>query len=272
MKKHILLIVLLLSNIVYSQVGIGTASPNVSAILDLTSNSKGLLVPRMTTIERNAITSPANSLTIFNTNEQCFNYYDLPSTTWKSLCANGGSATIPTLRIGLNTQTYGSTTTTTALRFNNNNSAAEMLDNSAGAPNYINTIPGLVMEESYVWTTNGTGILGQTTNARTTDRIKLPVGIYRVTLQHSGAFTGTSPGNYYMTYMALNNQWYCSLTSGHSPGPSSTGGSGTTILTLTADSYIDFLTYVQIGQAFQGPSTVTGGRNYGSTITIEKLQ
>ena len=47
-----------------AQVGIGTTAPDASSLLDLTSNSKGLLVPRMTRSERDAITLPATGLVI----------------------------------------------------------------------------------------------------------------------------------------------------------------------------------------------------------------
>ena len=56
------------------QVGIGTSSPHTSAILDLTSTTKGLLLPRLTTTQINAISTPAAGLTVYNTdiNLPCF--------------------------------------------------------------------------------------------------------------------------------------------------------------------------------------------------------
>lgn len=48
-------------------VGIGTTSPDASALLDLTSTSRGLLVPRMTEAQKNAIGSPATGLLIYET-------------------------------------------------------------------------------------------------------------------------------------------------------------------------------------------------------------
>ena len=48
-----------------AQVGIGTTTPDASAALDITSTTGGLLVPRMTAAERDAITSPAQGLIIF---------------------------------------------------------------------------------------------------------------------------------------------------------------------------------------------------------------
>lgn len=48
------------------QVGIGTNTPATSAILDVSSTTSGLLPPRMTAAQRNAIASPANGLMVFD--------------------------------------------------------------------------------------------------------------------------------------------------------------------------------------------------------------
>ena len=52
MKQFISLLTLLVSVTSFSQIGIGTSSPNNSAALDVTSTNKGLLPPRLTTIQR----------------------------------------------------------------------------------------------------------------------------------------------------------------------------------------------------------------------------
>lgn len=49
-----------------AQIGIGTPTPDPSALLDLNSTSKGLLLPRMTTLQEAALVNPAVGLTIFN--------------------------------------------------------------------------------------------------------------------------------------------------------------------------------------------------------------
>jgi hypothetical protein len=48
-------------------VGIGTASPNASAILDAQSTTKGVRMPNMTTTQKNAIASPAAGLMVYDT-------------------------------------------------------------------------------------------------------------------------------------------------------------------------------------------------------------
>ena len=66
-------------------IGIGTASPNTSAQLDISSASKGILIPRMTSTQRNAIASPANGLTIYNTTTKQYNLYN--GTRWQIMGA-----------------------------------------------------------------------------------------------------------------------------------------------------------------------------------------
>jgi len=48
-------------------VGIGTTSPSASAILDAQSTTKGVRMPNMTTTQKNAISSPAAGLMVFDT-------------------------------------------------------------------------------------------------------------------------------------------------------------------------------------------------------------
>ncbi len=55
-------------------VGIGTDKPDTSAILDIVSTNKGLLIPRVTQTQRDQIILPAHSLLIFNTTTNRFEY------------------------------------------------------------------------------------------------------------------------------------------------------------------------------------------------------
>lgn len=76
----------------FSQVGIGTNNPDNSAALHINSvsNNRGVLIPRMTMAQRNAIVSPANGLLIYQTDGFVgMYYYDAPNTTWKSTISSG---------------------------------------------------------------------------------------------------------------------------------------------------------------------------------------
>ena len=67
LKCFIIQLFLLPLSSIYAQVGVGTTTPDVSSILDLSSTGKGLLMPRLTTTQRDGIVSPAEGLIIYNT-------------------------------------------------------------------------------------------------------------------------------------------------------------------------------------------------------------
>ena len=62
------------------------ATPNPSSVLDVSSTSKGMLIPRMTSIQRNAIVSPANGLIVYDIDLNCIYFYSQSNATWNSLC------------------------------------------------------------------------------------------------------------------------------------------------------------------------------------------
>lgn len=59
-------------------VGINNSSSpaDPSAMLDVYSVNQGLLIPRMTTTQRNLINSPAQSLLIYNITSKCFEFWE----------------------------------------------------------------------------------------------------------------------------------------------------------------------------------------------------
>jgi hypothetical protein len=103
-----------------AQAGIGintTGSPaNTKSLLDVDAtgmNPKaGVLIPRMTTVERDAITAPIpESLLIFNTDTKCFNFY--ASSAWWAIC--GTCALTPTTsNAGSDQMNLGGTSTVLA--------------------------------------------------------------------------------------------------------------------------------------------------------------
>ncbi len=91
---------------ILGNVGIGTSSPSASALLDISSTSKGILIPRMTSSQRNAISSPTTGLLIFQTDAPTdFYYYN--GSSWTSL-------TEPNWTSAGTIQSVGWTATTTA--------------------------------------------------------------------------------------------------------------------------------------------------------------
>jgi len=89
MKKIIIIstIFFLTASALAQNVGIGTTTPNASAQLDISSNTKGILIPRMTEAEKNAIISPVQGLMVFNTSTNSFQYYN--SSVWINISNSG---------------------------------------------------------------------------------------------------------------------------------------------------------------------------------------
>jgi hypothetical protein len=73
-------------------IGIGTASPNASALVEIQSTTQGLLLPTMTLAQKTAITSPATGLLIFQTDGTAGFYY-YSGTAWVPIAGAGGTGT-----------------------------------------------------------------------------------------------------------------------------------------------------------------------------------
>ena len=91
MKKLYLLQLLIITSISFQElfsqsVGIGTSSPDASAQLDISSTTRGLLIPRMTQAERDLIV-PVQGLMIFNTSSNSFQYYN--GSAWANMAHSG---------------------------------------------------------------------------------------------------------------------------------------------------------------------------------------
>ena len=97
MRQYIILVTLsITANISYAQVGIGTSSPAGSSQLDVSSTTKGLLPPRMTTSQRNLISSPATGLQIYNTDNRAIETYTGTTTEWFTLGRGKGGVSTNT--------------------------------------------------------------------------------------------------------------------------------------------------------------------------------
>ncbi|NNV55491.1 tail fiber domain-containing protein [Limnovirga soli] len=112
--------------------GVGTTAPNISALLEMVSTSKGLLIPRMTATQRNAIATPAIGLMIYQTNSTPGFYY-YTGAAWtamtpksKGWLLTGNAGTSPAAN-------FLGTTDAQALIFKVNNQLSGSLDYSSTA-------------------------------------------------------------------------------------------------------------------------------------------
>lgn len=72
--------------------GMGTTSPNASAILDLVSTTKAFMPPRMTTAQKNAISSPTAGMVVYDTNLAALCLYN--GSSWTVLSNNTHSGAL----------------------------------------------------------------------------------------------------------------------------------------------------------------------------------
>jgi hypothetical protein len=90
MKKIFYLVLPFFSLLSFSQVGVGTTTPDASSVLHLESGSnKGFLLPRVTTAQRNAadgILSPVGGIVIYDTTINCL-LISLENGKWKNACS-----------------------------------------------------------------------------------------------------------------------------------------------------------------------------------------
>ena len=76
-KFIILFLIIIIPFGIQAQIAINSdgAAPDASAMLEITSTDKGILIPRMTTLDRTTIASPATGLLVYDTDENSFWYY-----------------------------------------------------------------------------------------------------------------------------------------------------------------------------------------------------
>ena len=157
MKNSVLLIILtvLVYTVSFSQVAVNSdgSSPDASAMFDIKSNQKGLLIPRMLETERTNITSPAQGLMVYQTdNTEGFYYYD--GTSWMYIGNEGNNlwtrnSVSSYTYLSKSTDNVGIGTPTPAMKLD--------VRGFAGATNMVSTIPLWQAGSSY----NMTNTAGQ---------------------------------------------------------------------------------------------------------------
>jgi trimeric autotransporter adhesin len=85
-------LMLIASACLAQNIGIGTTSPNSSAQLDISSGSRGILIPRMTTVAVSGIVNPAKGLMVFDStrNQLLVNMGSPAVPDWENIIANSG--------------------------------------------------------------------------------------------------------------------------------------------------------------------------------------
>lgn len=220
--------------------GIGTnATPNVSAMLDITSSTKGLLIPQVTTLP----TAGATGLLVYNSNALNINLSAVNATpNWSSAWGTAGNS------ITNSGKYFLGTTNSSDLRFRTNNIERMVIDSTTGyvgigLPNISSTqgsIPNStlqvngslaksidVVSSGVLPTTSYSTILFTNGTGNNTQAFTLPLGVSGIiyTIKFTGkkdvVISSTSPQkidgqtsytitttNYTITLQSDGNNWY----------------------------------------------------------------
>lgn len=139
-KIILVLCLLLLHHNVFSQgIGVNNLTPDASALWDMVSTDKGVLIPRMTSAERNAITSPATGLLVYDNTLNKFYYFN--GTMWTTVGGDSGWSLTGDAGTAPATNFIG-TTDAQSLLIKVNNVQAGFLDNAEGTYIGRNTFLG----------------------------------------------------------------------------------------------------------------------------------
>ncbi|MEO5890425.1 MAG: tail fiber domain-containing protein [Ferruginibacter sp.] len=95
------------------------SAPNASAMLDIKSNTKGLLIPRTSTVSRNAIVNPAKGLIIYDTTAASFWFHN--GSAWTQLAAAGNGWSLSGNAVADPSASFIGTNNSQPLRFRVNN-------------------------------------------------------------------------------------------------------------------------------------------------------
>lgn len=163
-------------------IGIGTTDPNSSALLDIVSTNKGLLIPRMTGAQRIAIPSPAIGLLVIQTNTEAVP----PSSPGLYLLEQVGSFPV-WRRIARSDEITGGSSTWTVSGSNQYSNVAGNVGIGINAPTNKLHLVGNFLQESGAITINNPAAVIQMQNA----------GVDKATLLLSGENfrIGTNNGN-----------------------------------------------------------------------------
>ena len=151
---------LLIGTCLSAQVGINAdqSNPDPSAMLDIKSTSKGMLIPRMDSSQRTAIQSPALGLMVFDTTSESFWYHS--STGWIEIINSN-------VTLGDNLGNHTATTNLNMAGFETNDAYRIFFNDSQGGKIWWNTTANSNVSQYITSITNSVdsyGFLSGTTN------------------------------------------------------------------------------------------------------------
>lgn len=264
MKRiYILSLFIILQGLVFAQgnIGIGTSTPDNSAILDVSSSNKGVLYPRLSTPERDAITSPAIGLIIFNKDCETLNIFT--SIGWKPINTAGvptanTASSVANTSFTANWSTAPGNVLSYSLDVATNNSFTTLVVNNLNVGNVITyNVSGLTCGISYYYRVRANYCAGGSENSNT-------IGPVIATSHSSQSFTYTGSEQSFTVPCGITTLNVQLWDAGGAGGNGASGGSGAYVsgtLTVTPSSSIKIV----VGQGGVVPTNTaaTSATGYG---------
>jgi uncharacterized protein (TIGR02145 family) len=296
MKQKLLLfaVALLLGIQSYTQTGVainatGTDAAS-SAMLDVSSTAKGLLVPRMTAVQRSEIASPAIGLLVFQTDAPEGFYYYNAASVWVYITNTNSPVGILAVENGGTGTTTGSITGTNALTFaaGGSNQNVKLTPSGTGSivlqgNTGINTIgsspdskaildvssttkgflpPRMTFLEKTAITSPPAGLMVWCSNCGTSGELQVSNGTNWTNLI-GGAASGSVPGAPIIGAATAGNAQASLLFT----APASNGGSAITLYTATSTPGGKTGTVSGPGSGTITVTGLTNGTTYNFTVT-----
>lgn len=149
-------------------IGINTsgASPDASAILDIASTDKGLLIPRMSSVQRNSIQSPATGLMLYNSTTDRIENWD--GSAWYELLKSTDTPSSPTASSHDRSETqiiwnWNTVAGATGYKYNTVNNYATATDNGTSTSHTQTSLTCNTAYTLYVWAYSTCGNSSSTT-------------------------------------------------------------------------------------------------------------
>lgn len=174
-----------------AQVGINTTgnAPDNSSILDVSATDKGLLIPRMTTVERDAIANPASGLMIVNTTTQCLEIWFAPM--WQSIYCGCSAPAAPVAGVHAAQQdeitwNWSSSNTATGYKYNTVNDYGTATDNGNTLSYTQSGLACNTPATLYVWAYSACGV-SPVTQLSQTSEVCFTCGISSIYFTYKGS-------------------------------------------------------------------------------------
>jgi uncharacterized protein (TIGR02145 family) len=235
------------------------SSPNSSAMLDVSSNSKGFLPPRMTASYRGSIANPASGLIIWCTD--CGTSGELQvynGTAWTNLIGGAASGSLPTLAATTTATTITSTT-------------------AASGGNVISDGGTSVTARGVCWSTsqNPTTTDSKTSDGTGTGEFTSAItGLSPLTLYYIRAYATNSAGTSYGTQVSFTTSVFVPTLAATTAASSLTGTTAASGGNITSDGGASVTARGVCWSTSQNPTTTdsktsngTGSGTFTSSIT-----